>query len=127
MSEAPPLLLNEIGRVRNDRFNNPVARTFVFDAIDDRPGFVATYISHQGKAVLYDAAPITEFRRSRIPRGTPHVAVTESGEEWNMTREGCGCGNPIKRVTWTQVLKDWENGTVGLVNQQEGEPAAAQA
>lgn len=126
MSEPPPLLLNEIGTVRTNEFTHAVARTFVFDAHDGRPGFVATYIAKGDQAVLYSIRPISEFRRSRIPRSTPHIAVTEDGD-WKMTRSGCGCGSPIKKVTWTRVLKDWEAGTVGLIDQQADQPSEAVA
>lgn len=103
---APTMRLDEIARVIGPG-DPPVelkqARVFILD------DHLIIYDAHQGKAVVHTAATITEFTRSRFPRREPHLATTASGDVWQIYRGGCGCGSPIKKVTWRDAVKDTES------------------
>lgn len=103
---APPILLDAIGSLTSPGFTAKTSRAFVFGPSGDRPSFIAVYTEVSGKATLSRSGEVVEFVRSRIPRRDPHMIKMASGEEWSFAVVGCGCGNPVRRVNWTQAIKD---------------------
>jgi hypothetical protein len=123
-----PVLVDMIGRSEIGAETLAVSRIFVFDARDDLPGFVMVYIARNGKPYLHTAQPIESFSRSPKPRSTPHEITLQSGETITCQLAGCGCGNPIKRMSWSQAQSDWDKMVAGgLLDSpskvSDGEPA----
>lgn len=114
---TPPLVLNQIGTAVSSDWSLTLSRVFVFDAYDGHPGYAAVYVASGGQTVLHDIAYITSFTRSRSARREPHIIETESGDTWQVRQAGCGCGSPLKKMNWTQVVNDYNDSD--LVAQQE--------
>jgi hypothetical protein len=95
---TPNVVLDELSRVESSSFTARSARTFILD--DQTTTRIAVYVAQNGKAVMAHSAVVESFDRSRAPRSTPHTITTTDGQTWQVYREGCGCGSPIKRVSW---------------------------
>lgn len=108
MTDAPPILLSDVGSLTGPGFDEPTTRTFVFGATDTRPSFIAAYTKVGNEAKLTHTAIISEYIRARQPRRDAAIVKLASGEEWSFRLVGCACGNPVKRVSWTQALQDLE-------------------
>lgn len=102
---APSVLLDMIAKVHGP---NDIAyittRAFLFaDNENDGRLHAVIYRAEQGKAVPIHFLGITDWTRSRAPRSTPHTLTDDEGNTWSFYRGGCGCGSPIKKVTWRQA------------------------
>lgn len=102
-------VLDVIAKITTPTFTEPTTRVFIFDEWEGLPGFVSVYIGKQGKSILLAHEPILSFTRARYPRRDPHIVTLQSGEEWQLTQGGCGCGSPIRRLSIRQALTDHDN------------------
>lgn len=102
-----PQLADIIGRITTPTLNEPVSRTFIFDAWEDTPGFVIVYTAKSGKPFIAATADIATYTPSPKPRNQPYLITTTTGEQWSVLRGGCGCGSPIRRLTLRQALDDY--------------------
>lgn len=106
--------LNQIGKTTASGLTYLTSRMFVVEADPETgaEGYVVVYIAKDGVAVPAHMAKLVSFTRSRYPRREPHLVEVQTAEGetevWECTLAGCGCGSPIKRVTWTTALKDYE-------------------
>lgn len=108
-----PLLVDVIGRITTPSYMERVARVYIFDAWENTPGFVIVYTARAGKPFIRDRAEITSYTKALKPRRDPYLLTTSTGEQWMINKEGCGCGNPIRRTTIRQALDDYSKQMVG--------------
>ena len=115
---VPSVILDEYTRtVAPDGTQLLQARVFI---LDDR---FAIYRAVNGKAEMVYHGTVANLERSRHPRRTPHILTTSTDETWDLLRYGCGCGSPIKKITWRNAYKDLAAADAA----EDTEPAATEA